>query len=343
MAKGFLSRIMYNNWLWILGLLLLLLSFIYQTLSFNGLTGDSQSGFPLELLPGLSGVVVSVRTFFSTIVLKNAFSLVVLIAGGLLVQFFTSNYRLIRVRSFFPFFWYCVVGASLFPYVNQPLIFVAGVLLVGACLRIFSVSEKMEMNRALFDASFLIALASLAFNRLLWLLPFFWLTAALVHSINIRNLIASLFGFVSLYWLVGGLSYLFDDYRYLHNAFHSIVKVELIDFSNFTPVAFIYMAFTGLLFLIAFGSFVKQQNQDKLSTRNNLYAILILWLGCLAMWLTASSSNTAFLFLLSIPTLVFYAHFYSLKEGAFARVLFFMHVLVSVLAFFFFSKCFASL
>ena len=187
MAKGFLSRIMYNNWLWILGLLLLLLSFVYQTFTSTNITGDSQSGFPLDLLPGLSGVVVTVRTFFSTIVLKNAFSLVVLIAGGLLIQLFTSDNRLIRVRSFFPFFWYCVTGASLFPYVNQPLIFVAGVLLVGACFRIFSMSEKKDMNRALFDASLLIALASLAFNRLLWLLPFFWLAAAQVHSISVRK------------------------------------------------------------------------------------------------------------------------------------------------------------
>lgn len=337
MAKGFLSRIMYNNWLWVLGLLLLLLSFVYQTFTSNGITGDSQSGFPLELLPGLTGVVVTVRSFFSTLILKNAFSLLLIIAGGLLIQLFTSNNRLIRVRSFFPFFLYCVAGASLFSYVNQPLVFVAGVLLVGACLRIFSVSDQKDMNRALFDASFLIALASLTFNRLLWLLPFFWLIAALVHSINIRNLIASLFGFVSLYWLVGGLSYLFDDYRYLRNSLHSIVEVEWIDFSNFTPVAVLYMVFMGLLFLIAFVSFIQQQHQDKLSTRNNLYAILILWLGSLAMWLTASSSNTAFLFLLSIPTLVFFAHFYSLKDGAFARLLFFMHLMVSVLAFFFFQ------
>jgi hypothetical protein len=337
MAKGFLSRIMYNNWLWILGLLLLLLSFAYQTLAVEQLPGSSQSDFPLEVLPGLSGMVVAIRSFFSPLLLKNIFSLVILITGGILFQFFTSDNRLIRVRSFFPFFWYCVMGATLFPYVNQPVVYVAGVLLVGACFRIFSVTEKKKMNRALFDASLLIALSSLAFNRLLWMLPFFWLAAANVQPISFRNIVASLFGYASLYWLVGGISFLFDDYRYLHNAWHSVLTFELIDFSILTPAAVVYLAFMGLLLLIAFGSFVQQQNQDKLLTRNFLYAILILCLGGFAMWLTASSSNTAFLFLLGFPTLVFYAHFYSIRDHVFARILFFMHLMASIMAFFFFQ------
>jgi len=337
MAKGFLSRMMYNNWLWILGLLLLLLSVVYHTLTNGASTGSLRTIFILEELPGIGGIVEALRNFFSNLVLKNAFSLVAVVIGAIIIQHFSSNNRLIRVRSFFPFFWYCVLAASLFPYVDQPSVYVAAILLVGACYRIFSVSEKMDMNRALFDASLLLALASIAFNRLTWLLPFFWLAASCVQSLSIRNVAASLVGFALLYWIIGGISYVQGDYRYLLSWLDGMWEFKLMDFSALSPIAVMYLIFMGLLFLISVGSFVQQQNQDKLTTRNNLYAVLILWLGGMSIWLTTSSSNTAVLFLLTIPTLIFFSHFFSLKDGLFTRVLFFVQLTCSLLAFFFYA------
>jgi len=336
MAKGFLSRITYNNWLWILGLLLLLLSVVFQTLT-GGKPIDSYSTeFPLDGLPGLGGLVATLKTFCSNSLLKNGFSLIALLTGGIIIQHFSSNNRLIRVRSFFPFFWYCVLGASLFPFVEQPIVYVAGILLVGACYRIFSVSEKKDLNRAMFDASLLLALASLVFNRLTWLLPFFWLAAARVQSLSGRNIVASLVGFFSLYWMIGGVSYLQGDYHYLLGWLDGVWKFNLMDFSALSPIAVVYLVFMGFLFLISIGSFVQQQNQDKLTTRNHFYAVLTLWLGGFGVWLTSTSSNTSFLFLLTIPTLIFFSHFFSLKDQPFTRFLFFVQLTVSFLAFFFY-------
>lgn len=337
MAKGFLNRIVYNNWLWILGVLYLVLFVAIHTLVGNQSSVALSSEFPLERLPGLGGMVQTVRGFFSSILFKNAFSLVAILTGGILMQFFSSDNRLIRVRSYFPFFWYCVLGATLFPYVDQPLVYVVGILQVGACFRFFSITEKREMNRVLFDASFLLALGSLAFNRLIWMLPFFWMAAANVQALSFKNIASSLVGFFSLYWLIGGVSYLFDDYRFLLHAWYSISAIKLIDFSVLSPIAVVYLVFMGIMLLISFGSFVQQQNQDKLSTRNNMYAVLIFWLGGLGIWLTTLSSNTALLFLAGIPTLVFYAHFYSIRDSVVVRILFILQLLVSLLTFFFFQ------
>lgn len=336
MAKGFLGRITYNNWLWILGLLLLLLSVVCQPLTGGRPTGTLSSDFPLEALPGLEDLIVAIRDYFSDPLLKNVFSLIFLLTGAILTQHFSSDNRLIRERSFFPFFWYCVLGASLFPFVDQPLVYVVAVLLVGACYRIFLVSEKKDMNRGLFDASLLLALASLAFNRLILLLPFFWLAAAYIQSLSVRNIAASLVGFVSVYWIIGGLSLMNEDYRFLLNCLNSVSEFKLMDFSALAPIAFVYLFFMGLLFLIAISVFIQQQNQDKLTTRNGMYAVLMLWLGGLGLWLTASSSNTAFLFLLTIPTSIFYSHLFALKDNLFTRVLFFVQLTVSLLAFFFY-------
>lgn len=336
MARGVLSRIMYNKWLWILGLLLLLFSFIHQLAIADALVPASPWVYPLDLFPGFSGLIVSAQSLSSSAV-EPVISLVALLAGGLMIQFLSSNYRLVRVRSFFPFFLYCVVGATFFPYVSQPFIYIASVLLLGACLRIFSVTEEKEMNRALFDAAILIAMASLAFSRLLWLLPFFWLAVSRSHSIRFSHLLASVLGFVSLYWLVGGLSFVFSDYRLIQNMVQQLLVFEPINLSDFTPVAMVYLAFAGFLFLVAFTSFIRQQNQDKLLTRNNLYAVFVLWLGGLLLWLMSPSSDKVYLFLLTIPTLVFYAHYFSLNDGVFARLLFYLYLLGSVLTFFLFQ------
>lgn len=104
MAKGFLSRILYNNWLWILGLLLLILSVVYHTLTGGKPIESYSTAFPLEELPGIRGLVDGLSPVFSTSLLKNVFFLLAVVAGGVLLQHFSSNNRLIRVRSFFPFF-----------------------------------------------------------------------------------------------------------------------------------------------------------------------------------------------------------------------------------------------
>lgn len=228
------------------------------------------------------------------------------------------------------------MSATLFPYVEQPIVYVTAILLVGACNRIFSANEKENMNRALFDASLLLALASLAFNRLIWLLPFLMLAAAVVKPLSIKNIAASLVGFASVYWIIGGVSYIQGDYRYMLSWLDSVWNVELMDFSALSFIAVVYVVNMGFLLLISIGSFVQQLNQDKLTTRNNLYAVLVVFLGGLGVWVTTTLSNTALLFLLTIPTLIFFSHYFSLKDYFFTRVLFFVQLMVSFLAFFYF-------
>ncbi len=337
MAKGFLSRITYNNWLWVFGLLSLLLSVLFIPLTSGNFAGISSAFLRLDLLPGCEGLFKGLSDKSSTPLLYHFSSMVMIVIGGVLVQHLSSNRRLIRVRSFFPFFWYCVLAASFIPHVEHSGTFTAAALLIGAIYRVFSATEKKEMNRSIFDGSLLLALASILMYRLVWMLPFFWLAAANIQSLNIRNICASLIGFTSVYWIIAGISFLYGDYRFLLNWVENSLTFSLMDFSALSPVAIAYLFFMGLLLLISFGTFVQQQNQDKLLTRKNLYGVLMLWVGFFGLWLTSPVPNTDFLFLQMIPTLIYFAHFFSLNDRLFTRVLFFIQLTLSILSYFHFQ------
>ncbi|OPZ97838.1 MAG: hypothetical protein BWY72_01073 [Bacteroidetes bacterium ADurb.Bin416] len=215
--------------------------------------------------------------------------------------------------------------------------YVAALFLIGANLRIFSVLERNEMGRALFDASLLLGLASLVINRLTWLLPFYWLAAFQQQSLNLKTILSSLMGFGSIYWLIGGASFLLDDFNYLRLWADNVWSIEWMAVNRVTPTTVAFLCGLALILIIAVGSFMGQRNQDKLRTRNQLYGFLWLWLGMKVLWITAAKSNTAFLSLLMIPTLIFWAHYFSLKDNRFSRLLFVVLLVFCVLVFGFYS------
>jgi hypothetical protein len=257
--------------------------------------------------------------------------------GAVLLQYLSTDNRLVRVRSFFPFFLYCLIAAALFPHVSPLRTYVSALFLIGANLRVFSVVERKDMGRALFDASLLLGLASLTINRLTWLLPFYWFAAFQLQSLTLKNILSSIIGFVTIYWLIGGVSFLLDDFNYLRLWADNVWAFEWMAFKTVSPSSFAFLCGLALVLIVAVGAFIGQRNQDKLRTRNQLYGFMVLWLGSKVLWISAAKANAAFLFLLMIPTLVFWAHYFSLRDSRFARLLFVALLVLCLLAFLFYT------
>lgn len=337
MKIGFLTRITYSSKLWISGLLLLLVSVVVSYLSVPKVIVQPVTPSELTLLPGCGGMAIWLLSFFRNPYVQYGFSLLVIIGIAILLQYLTSDNRLIRIRSFFPFFMFCVLASTLFPYITPPRSLVSCLFLTWACHRIFSVNEKKELKREIFDASLLVAMATLTMSRLVWLLPFLWFAAGIIQPFSFRNLCSSLIGFITIYWIIGGLSFLFNDYRYLVNWYNEVFDFKLLDFSTLSFVAITYLCFLAFLMLISVGSFFGQLHQDKLRTRNNMYGVLVLWCGLFVLWLTEPIGNTGFLMVLLCPSTLYFSHYFSLKDTLFSRILFFMLLLLAPIVFFFYK------
>lgn len=337
MAKGFLTRVTYSNGLWISGVLVLLTSMLLTFLFNTDAPSAQVDKTVFSYFPGFKYVSDGLYSLLDHTWLRYLIAFLSIITGAVLLQYLSTDNRLVRVRSFFPFFLYCLISAALFPHVSPLRTYVAALFLIGANLRIFSVLERNEMGRALFDASLLLGLASLVINRLTWLLPFYWLAAFQQQSLNLKTILSSLMGFGSIYWLIGGASFLLDDFNYLRLWADNVWSIEWMAVNRVTPTTVAFLCGLALILIIAVGSFMGQRNQDKLRTRNQLYGFLWLWLGMKALWITAAKSNTAFLSLLMIPTLIFWAHYFSLKDNRFSRLLFVVLLVFCVLVFGFYS------
>jgi len=332
MKKSFLTRIAYTNGLWIAGLLLLLFSafgdmfYSFSVMktpeikAFMGLDGQELFGYPLD-------------SIFKNNYLCYSFRFLLLFGCALLLQFISSEFRLIRVRSFFPFFLFCIFSAAIIPILSLNGASISCFFFCWSCFRLFGSLDSRPVNRAIFDANALLAIASLFQPRIIYMLPVFWIVMGILQVFSFKSFMASIIGVISVFWVIGATSFLMDDYAFLLDFSQNLISFQLVNFSLFSSAEITYVAFLGLLMISAMIFFWPRQHMDKLRTRNYLNSVLLLWFAVLILWIFSDNEMGVLLLLFSLSALMA-AHFFSLIDDRYSRVLFFILIILSVSVFF---------
>ncbi len=331
MRRGFLSEIAYTNVLWGAGLLLLIASALVNHFVFGRLDVGSGSEI-FNALVGYTFLGISLPEFLKNPFLDHLGQFLLLLGTGLALQYMSSEFRLIRVRSFFPFFLFCLLGGTYMPVLPINGAALSTLLLTLSCYRLFRSLDHGVESRAVFDSTVLLALASVFQSRLLWLMPAIWLVMGILQVLNFRSLLASILGMLSVFWLIGGISFLMGDYGYLLAYSKDLVGFELFNISNISPSEISYIAFLAVLMISAITSFWPKQHLDKLKTRNYLNSVLVLWFALLILWFFSSNNEGYMLPLISLSTLVI-AHFFSLVDSLYSRIMFFALMGLSITVF----------
>lgn len=331
MKRGLLSVIAYSGILWGAGLLLLLASAGVNHFVFGRLDVGSETDI-VQALGGYTLLGFSLADLLKNPFLDHLFQFFILLGTGLALQYMSSEFRLIRVRSFFPFFLFCLFSGTFLPVLSLNGTALSSLMLTLACYRLFRSLDRGFESRAVFDASVLLTLASLFLSRLLWLMPAIWLVMGILQVLNLRSLLASILGLLSVFWLIGGISFLMGDYSYLLAYAKDLVGFELFSISEISPSEITYIAFLAVLMISAIISFWPKQHLDKLKTRNYLNSVLLLWFALLILWFFSSNNESYMLPLISLSTLVI-AHFFSLVDSLYSRILFLALLGLSVTAY----------
>jgi hypothetical protein len=332
--SGLLSKIVYKNFLWGSGLFVLLVASTFDFL------------IPREVrplfLPESFQIVTSspifgrfFKTFFPTNLVQHLFQILYLVTTAFVVQHLVTEFRLIRVRSYFPFFLVCLLSAAVLPLIPFDGTYFANLLFILSCLRLLSDQECRQANKTAFDSALLLGLASLLQPHLLFLLPVFWWVMLVMQFFNFKTFLTSLLGVLVIAWLLAGASFLLDDWRYLRAFSNEIFEFRLLDFTSLPKPEAILLLFLAVLFLSALLSFWPRQHLEKLRTRNSLNSILIIWLGLAFNWFFSADYVGYLLFLLTISSVVI-AHFFSLVDNYFSRFMFLCIVILSVAAYLFY-------
>jgi hypothetical protein len=324
--KSVLSQLVYSNLLWGSGLLLLTAACIVDIVLFQ-----TSGVYPMGSYGIISPDIVGAQKAFKWIQLpvwQSAIGWLIVLGSAIGIQFIASEFRLIRVRSYFPFFLVCLLAAAIVPLLTMGGGWLANLLLVYSFQRLLVSAERSKSGRASFDATLLLGIASLFEFRLAYLLPVYWLIMMVLQSMNMRSFWSSVLGFGVVAWLIAGISFLLEDFRVMTIFWSEIQNVHLV---NVLELSHSEMAFIGLmlfLVLVSMTAFWSKQHLEKLKTRNNLNSFFLFWMGLLALWLISSNDSFALLHVTTFSALLI-AHFFSLTDSLFARLLFFLLVGVS--------------
>ena len=324
MKRSFLTQIAYRNALWLFGILLLLIPAIRNIFFMRNLEIPL---FKSLIDAGIFGSQIS-PTFQSAFFVRVT-RLLLLFGSALFLQFISSEYRLIRVRSFFPFSLFCILSATILPVLPLNGASFSCFFFCWACFRLFAATDTTSTNHAVFDASFLLGIASLFQSRLLYILPVTWIALGIMQSLNVKSFLSSLLGSLSVFWIIGGISFLFQDYNFLLTFSNDLISFSFIDLNTFSPAEIIYISFLIILMISAMVSFWPKQNLDKLRTRNYLNSLLLLWFALFALWLF-SGNDMGYLLLLFCVSSLMEAYFFSLIDTRYSRFMFIMLLLLSI-------------
>lgn len=334
MKKGLLTNIAYTNGLWAAGVIVLILS-ATQNLFFP--FGDVQ--IPNSyLIEAIKRIDIPGFPFFKlaqSVYLNHLFRLLYLLGSALLLQFLSSEFRLIRVRNYFPFFLFCVFSATVLPSLPMSGVSFSCIFFCWALIRLFKAFDSTHSVKAIFDASVLLSVASVFQVRLLFLVPVIWLAMMLFRVFTLKSFMASVLGVLSIFWIIGGLSFIFGDYVLFECITSNLFSFRLVNIVEMSPPEIAYLAFLVMLMISALISFWPKQHLDKLVTRNYLNSVIYFWVALLALWLSSGNDLEFLLYLFSMSALVV-AHFFSLVDTLYSRIMFILFLILSVLVYFIF-------
>lgn len=334
MRRGFLSTIAYTNALWGAGLFLLLAAALVNHYLYGGVAIVPENEV-LNAFKQYTFMDISVYDALNYPFVYHLLQFLLLLGTALLLQYMSSEFRLIRVRGFFPFFLFCLLSGTLLPTLSVDGATVSCFLFTLSILRLFRSLDHGLESRSVFDATVLLALASIFQSRLLWLMPAIWMVMGVLQVFNFRSFFASILGMLTVFWIIGGVSFLAGDYSYLIAFSQDLIHFQMFQISEISSAEIIYIAFLAILMISAITSFWPKQHLDKLQTRNYLNSVLLLWFALLILWVFSSHDESYMLPLFSLSALVI-AHFFSLVDSLFSRLMFFALLTLSVTVFLYF-------
>ncbi|HET9570458.1 MAG TPA: hypothetical protein VFP20_03500 [Bacteroidales bacterium] len=331
MKRGFLSNIAYTNALWGAGLLLLMAAAVINHIvqGHVDMNGGAES---FNLINQYTFLNFSLYDTLKFPFLYHLLQFLFLLGTALLLQYMSSEFRLIRVRSYFTFFLFCLLGGTLLPNLTLSGATASCFLFILAIFRLFRSLDHGFENRAVFDTAVLLTLSSIFQSRMLWLVPAIWMVMGILQVFSLKSFLASLLGILSVFWIIGGVSFLIGDYSYLLAYSKDLLQFQLFPIYGVTSTEISYIAYLAVLMISAIISFWPKQHLDKLRTRNYLNSVLLLWFAMLILWFFSSNDESYMLPLLGLSALVM-AHFFSLVDSLYSRLMFFALLILSVTAF----------
>jgi hypothetical protein len=218
-------------------------------------------------------------------------------------------------RSYMPAAFFIMISASWPPALQLNPILAGSPFLVMALLVLIRGDKHSAEPLALFNATLILALGSLFYLKLLWFIPFLWMSASVIRPLKWRGIINPLLVlllmglfFITYYWVIR------NDLAILPGLIESNLAFSLREFSGFDTPVYLLLGYLFVLILIASVHLLNRFQFRKIMVRKLYQVLFILFIYCLLFYVFVSGFRAEVLTLVAIPIAYLLSSFFHQKN-----------------------------
>ena len=241
------------------------------------------------------------QLFKNSAVIQSIIALVLVIVLAFLVQQTNNSYSFIRIRTLLPAsLFILMIGGYTQLHTLHPVYFGA-IFLIYAIYRLFSIFDNSKAYSPAFDSGFWLAVGSLFYLNLIWLLPAFLIGIAILnHEFKWRIFTTHFIGFLLPFFFA-------FSYAILREQFLELLKIfeqNLISANNHFKSNLSLQLFLGFLVLLTLlGSIkiIQQYDSKKVSSRKYFTVFFLIFIFSILGFIFSPPTSQEMLIIIAIP------------------------------------------
>ncbi|MCJ8210734.1 DUF6427 family protein [Mucilaginibacter sp. RS28] len=228
---------------------------------------------------------------------------------ALLVNYIINFYNLLGKPSFLPGLMY-IVAASLFtPFlVLSPPLF-CNFIIIWMLYKIFGLYKSAESKTIAYDLGMMVAVGSLIYLPFIYTILVVWIALVIFKPFDLRDLLASIFGYITIYFFIAVYFYLndklnkfLDIWTPLGSRFPSSIHFSQYSYLVLVPVV--------LIFILCLFKLQQSFYKSYVHIRKSYQVLVLLFLVAgLAFYVKVDFRLNHFL-LCAVPASVFFAYYF---------------------------------
>lgn len=291
-----------------------------------------QQNLPIPfLLPFLANYKNLLFTLDSSGFILSLFTALILLFAGFYLTRICIKFLIIQKRVQFPAVF--VISVSSFA-LHQELfseILIAVVFVLIIIQRIFNNPADHKASLRYLDAGILLAIASLFYFNIIFLLPFLWISQVTLRQFNWRELLYTLIGlFLPFLYIFSGYFILDKSVKEMADMLFQWLTLDKVVSFNWQ-----FLAVLGLyLFIMIIANFhaLRIYATAKVQVRKNYQLGFYFFINVLLMYLCIPSVGIEIFILLSIPVSILLSSYFSDCRNNFFNNILFLLLLIAPLA-----------
>ena len=234
-----------------------------------------------------------------------------------------TSFVLLRVRSrMISSIFTILFVASVFLHPLQPSSIIAPVSIIS----FFALFSTYQQNNAVlptYSFYLLIALCSLIFPKILFMVPVFWICQTHLRSFSFRAFWASIVGLSTPYWFLFFYSLVqMDGLQLFCQPFRQLATIQMPDYSVLSLPQWMMFGYTFLVFLFGFFNFLGTSYLDKTRVRITYDIVIIIAFAAFAfIALQPKCFNPIFVFCIT-NTAILSGRYFAQNDSRSASILF---------------------